>query len=49
LETGRARFQGGVGLKAQLTDTFDIGLTYELEARKGYRAHYGQIGVGISF
>jgi outer membrane autotransporter protein len=49
LETGRARFQGGVGLKAQLTDTFDIGLTYELEARKGYRAHYGQIGVGVSF
>jgi hypothetical protein len=45
LETGRARFQGGLGLKAQVTDAFDIGLTYELVARKGYRAHYGQIGL----
>jgi outer membrane autotransporter protein len=49
LETGRTRFRGGAGLKVQLTDYVDIGFSYEIEAKKGYTAHYGQLGIGISF
>jgi outer membrane autotransporter protein len=48
-ETGQTRFRGGVGLKLQMNDYVDIGFSYEIEAKKGYAAHYGQLGIGISF
>ncbi|MDR0622772.1 MAG: autotransporter domain-containing protein [Deltaproteobacteria bacterium] len=49
LEPGRTRFKGGLGLKAQLNDNVDLGFTYELELRNDYVAHFGQLGLGISF
>ena len=49
LETGKTRFQAGAGGKLQVTENVDFGLSYELETRKGYTAHYGQLVFGISY
>jgi len=49
IEPGRSRLVAGAGLKAQLSDTTDVFLNYDLEARSGYQGHSASAGIGISF
>ena len=49
IEPGKSRLIAGTGLKAQLSDTADVFLNYDLEARRGYQGHSASAGLGISF
>jgi outer membrane autotransporter protein len=49
IDSGKTRWRAGLSLKAQVTDLVDIFAGYSLEARKSYRAHSGQLGIGFSF
>jgi outer membrane autotransporter protein len=49
IDSGNHRFIAGADLKIQISDKFDLVTSYDLETRKSYTSHSGQIGLGISF
>jgi outer membrane autotransporter protein len=49
IKPGKSRMTAGAGLKAQLNDSLDVFVNYDLEGRNGYKAHSASFGVGISF
>ena len=49
ISPGKSRFTAGAGVKAQLNDTVDIFVNYDLEARSGYQGHSASAGLGFSF
>ncbi|MDR3127907.1 MAG: autotransporter outer membrane beta-barrel domain-containing protein [Bifidobacteriaceae bacterium] len=49
IDSGKHRFTVGTDLKVQFTNSVDFFVRYDLETRKSYTAHSGQLGLGISF
>ncbi|MDR1577442.1 MAG: autotransporter outer membrane beta-barrel domain-containing protein, partial [Deltaproteobacteria bacterium] len=42
-------FQGGAGVKIEISDFWDVFVNYELEAAKGYMNNNAALGVGFNF